>query len=483
MVKLSTNAILQELAYLSDSLQGEALSNNRQFDILDFLEEANSFLDTQYLTEEEYNRVTDRLRLEILDVEQFVKKNDFKCISDPRAFIRDGIPSPEGLISNEIFGISNEERANIFGYIDLHDWFMDPSCFKAWIRIDNKVRNIVHGIGKYKVNSKGQIVEADDGETGIKFLKKNLDKIKFISNDSVRRDFRVTYLEKNRDRIFIKKYIVIPPYYRDKNSGSGRTVGLGGINKLYNNLIIASNAIESTQDFMFDASDAMNARVQETILCIYDWFCGNTNKNINVESGTGLSSKLGLIRRTNMSKTADFASRLVLSEANLKAERPEDMMVTFDKSAIPLSATIAGFRDFITFHVRNFFDNEFLGTEQYPVLDKKGVMHYVTPLDPFIEFSDERIKHEMERFLHGYNNRFVPIEVPVEGTTDKFYMIFKGRNTTPLEAQEDKSNPLKQRRLTWCDIFYQAAVEATKNKNVLITRFPINIPVASVGNF
>ena len=62
-------------------------------------------------------------------------------------------------------------------------------------------------------------------------------------------------------------------------------------------------------------------------------------------------------------------------------------------------------------------------------------------------------------------------------------MIFKGRNTTPLEAQEDKSNPLKQRRLTWCDIFYQAAVEATKNKNVLITRFPINIPVASVGNF
>ena len=305
-------------------------------------------------------------------------------------------------------------------------------------------------------------------------MKDNINKIKFLSNASIKRDFKIAYLEKNRNNMFIKKYLVIPPYYRDKNSGSGKTIGLGGINKLYNNLIIATNAIETTQDFFFDSSDAMNAKVQETILCIYDWFCGNTNKNINVESGTGLSSKLGLLRRTNMSKTADFASRLVLSEANLKAERPEDLMVSFDYSAIPLAATIAGFRDFITFHVRRFFDNEFLGTEQYPVLDSKGNMKMVIPKDPFIEFSDERIKHEMERFLHGYNNRFVPIEVPVEGTTDKFYMVFKGRGVTPLESQEDKSNPLKQRRLTWCDVFYQAAVESTKDKNVLITRFPID---------
>lgn len=483
MVKLSEKAILQELAYISDSLQEEALMDGRMFDINDFFEQANTLINSVVLTEEEYNRITDRLKIEILDVEQFVKKNDFKCISDPRAFIRDGIPSPEGLISNEIFGISNEERSQIYGYIDLHDWFMDPSCYKAWKKVDNKITKIVHGIGKYIVNKDGIIEESDEGSTGIKFLKKNIDKIKFVSNGSVRRDFKIVYLNKNRDKIFIKKYIVIPPYYRDKNSGSGRTVGLGGINKLYNNLIIATNAIETTQDFMFDSSDAMNARVQETMLCIYDWFCGNSNKNINVESGTGLSSKMGLIRRANMSKTADFASRLVLSEANLKAETPEDLMVTFDKSSIPLSASIADFRDFITFHVRRFFDNEFIGVERYPVLDSKGIMHQAVPRDPFIEFSDERIKYEMERFLHGYNNRFVPIEVSIEGTEDKYYMVFKGRSTTPLESEEDKSNPLKQRRLTWCDVFYQAAVEATRDKNVLITRFPINIPVASVGNF
>ena len=486
MSTLSTTAILQELAYISDSLQQEAFQTCNVFDINTFLDEANSVLETQVLTEEEYTKITDRLKIEILDPDEFVKKNPTtKQISDPRAFIRDGMPSPEGLISNEIFGTSNEERAGIFGYIDLHGYFIDPSCYKAWIRIDNKIRNIVHGIGKYSINSQGILVPDDvNGKTGIDFLRKNIDKIKFVTNESLKRDLKVNYLNKNRNKMFIRKCIVIPPFYRDKNSGSGKVIGLGGVNKLYNNLIIATNALATTQDFMFDASDTMNARVQETLLCLYDWFCGNSNKmmnSMNVETGQGLSSKLGLVRRANMSKTADFASRLVLSEANLKAERPEDMMVNFDRSAIPLSAAIADFRDFITYHVRNFFDNEFLSTERYPVLDTKGQMHYVTPKDPFIEFSDERIRAEMERFLHGYNNRFVPVKIPVEGTDDTFYMIFKGRNTSPLEASQ-KEETIYQRRLTWCDILYMAAVEATKNKNLLVTRFPINILVALMGN-
>ena len=34
--------------------------------------------------------------------------------------------------------------------------------------------------------------------------------------------------------------------------------------------------------------------------------------------------------------------------------------------------------------------------------------------------------------------------------------------------------PIMERDLTWCDIFYQAAVEATSDKHILITRYPIN---------
>ena len=465
---LSPNALLKEIQYISESTA----------DIIDVFDKANVLLEDA--TDTTYNKVTEHLRLEILDVEKFVKVNECKCITDPRPFIKDNIPSPEGLLSDEIFGLTKEERAGTFAYIDLHGYFMDPSCFKAWIRIDNKIRNIVHGIGTYRINDRGEIVEDPTGKTGIEFLRKNLDKIKFKSTSSVKRDIKVNYLNKNRDKIFIKKFIVIPPFYRDKNTGR-QTIGLGGINKLYNNLIIASNALQTTTDYMFDPSEAMRGRVQETILSIYDWLCGNNNPNITVDAGAGLSGKLGILRRTNMSKTADFSSRLVISACNLKAERPEDMMVDFDKAAMPLAAAIADFRDFVTFHVKRFFENEFTNREKYPVITKRGKLEYVNLVNPEIEFSDERIRDEMERFLHGYNNRFVPIPILVEDTKDQYYMAFSGRYADPKESKEN-IEPIYKRRLTWCDVFFIACNEAIKNKNVLVSRFPIVLSVALAGN-
>ena len=458
---LSVRNILYELSYI-------AKTNS---DILDFLEDANIIIEAGHLTEAQYDKVTEHLRLEILDVEKFVANNECKPVTNPRAFVRDNIPSDDGLLSNTIFGITKEDRAGIFAYINLNGWFMDPSCYKAWIRLDKNVRNIVHGIGTWRVDDTGSIVEDPKGETGIDFLRKNLKKIKFKSSESIRRDIKIQYLDQNRDRIFLQKYIVIPPFYRDKNTGNSRTVGLGGINKLYNDLIIASNAILTTQDYMFDASDAMKARVQEIILNIYDWFCGNNNSNINVETGVGLSGKMGILRRANMSKTANFSSRLIISAPELKVEAPEEMMVSFDYSAVPLAAAIAEFRDFVLFHTKRFFENEFMGTESYPIIDKDGNLKYVIPEDPNITFSDERIKREMERYLHGYNNRFVPVEIPIEGTTEKYYIQFKGKGTI---GTSDNPEAIYQRPLTWCDVFFIACTEAVKDKQILITRFPID---------
>ena len=379
-----------------------------------------------------------------------------------------------------------EERAGTFAYIDLHGWFIDPSCYKTWIRLDNKVKNIVHGVVNYRIDENGLFVEDPNGNTGIDWLRKNMKRIKFKYSGSKSKDISYKYLEMNRDRMFINKYIVIPPFYRDKNTskGNSRVVGLGGVNKLYTNLIVASNALTATQDYNFDASDAMNARVQEIILNIYDWFSGNRNSNIETGMGTGISGKLGIMRRTNLSKTSNFSSRLVISCPELKSETPDEMEVSFDKSAVPLYATITEFRDFVMFHVRRFFENEFMGINSYPVLGKDGKLKTIIPQSPEIVFSDQRIKKEMDRFLHGYNNRFVPIEVPVEGTDEVYYMVFKGRGLDPNEAVQNKEENgiIYSRRLTWCDIFYIAAVEATRDKQILVTRFPIKKSVALIGN-
>lgn len=463
---LSTDGMLAEMSYYWDISQ----------DLDEFLNRTDSLLEVCPLNEAEYNQITQRLELDILDVDQFVKNNNCKCVSDPRAFSSNNIPSPNGLLSNEIFGYTMEERRGTFAYIDLHGWFMDPSCYKTWTRLDSAVKNIIHGTKYYRISAEGLFIEDEEnGDTGIDWLKQNMKKIKFKPNESASKQLSIQYLEANRDRIFINKYIIIPPFYRDKNttSSSRKTVGLGGINKIYNNLIVASNALTASQDFGFDASYAMQGRVQELILTIYDWFCGNRNSNIAPsDKGTGMSSKMGIMRRTNMSKTANFSTRLVISAAELKVDRPEDLLVDHDKSMIPLYAVITQFRDFVMYHTRLFFENEFRGSQTYPVTDKNGNQKVIIPQDPEITFSDERIKKEMDRFLHGYNNRFVPVEIPVEGTDEIYYMRFKGRGNAIGEASTD--NPLVNRRLTWCDIFYMAAVEATMDKQVLITRFPMD---------
>mgnify|MGYP002627963302 CR=1 FL=1 len=152
---VSTNSILESLTFASRTTGS----------INDFLEKANLILNDEAITEAQYDKVTSHLRLDILNIELFVERNDCKTVSNPRAFIRDNIPSDDGLLSNEIFGITKEDRAGIYAYIDLHGYFIDPSCYKAWIRIDRNIRDCVHGIKKFKLTASGELVEDENGKT------------------------------------------------------------------------------------------------------------------------------------------------------------------------------------------------------------------------------------------------------------------------------------------------------------------------------
>ena len=225
--------------------------------------------------------------LGLIDPDKLVKVNNLKEVTSPIFFIRDNIPNPEGLLSNEIFGISKEDRANIFAYIDLSEWFLHPLCYKIWRSIDRKIEDIVYGNKTFIVNSQGELEESEDGETGIQFLRKNIDNIKFKSTDSRRRDRNIQFLIENKDKIFIRKMIVIPAYYRDVHTKTaGGPAGVGEINSLYNSLIIAVKALKESVDYGFNLSAATYGRIQAILVNIYDWF-GKGSK----ENGAGLYLK------------------------------------------------------------------------------------------------------------------------------------------------------------------------------------------------
>ena len=407
----------------------------------------------------------------LLDIEDFIKKNDVKEISNPIFFNQNKLPTSDGLLSNEIFGITKEERANRFGYIDLHGTFLHPLVYKVWSALDKNIKSIVHGIDNFVIDSNGQFKQDPNGKTGIKFLKDNINKIKIRSTDSTKRDRVIEFLNISKPLMFITKYPVIPAFYRDVNTEGGK-VGVGDINKYYNGIIIASKALAEAQDYGLSLSNSQAGRMQEMLLQVYNYFgAGNPDAK---GSGVGMPSKFGIIRRANLSKTTDYSSRLVITSPELKVEKLDDIEADMDYSVVPLASLSINFLPYMIFWLRSFFENEFSTRTTYTVHMKDGKTKEIPIQDYQIAFSDERIKDEINRFAHGYSNRFIPVRIPTVDKKLNVYMHFKGKITTSQDDKDNEQGEIINRRLTWCDLLFMAASEVTADKHILITRYPID---------
>jgi len=423
------------------------------------------------------------LRVNLLDVDKLVSANDLKPITNPIVFARNNYPTPDGLLSNEIFGITMYDRANTCAYIDLNGWFINPIVYKVWSKLDKKIIDCVYGTKNFIINGEGVLEETEDGENGIDFLKKNFSKINIARTASIRRDLNVDFIEhcKKDPGTFIRKQIVIPAYYRDVDTSKGGKISIGEINELYRNLIIASKALGESAGYGFDMSAATRGRIQGLIVQIYDWFGqGTTVKGIT--TGPNIPGKVGIIRRAVNGKTTDYATRLVMSAPDLKHDNVKDMQANLEYTALPLASALSNLMPFIIFNVKKYFDLMFGNEKSVPLytLNKKTNKYEYSEKrlhvkDPQAQFSEERIKKEIERFIKGYSNRLIPITIETEeGPTT--YMHFTGirfNSIANLEKNIGTSSAV-ERRFTWCDLFYIAAVEAAEGKHVIVVRYPID---------
>lgn len=408
----------------------------------------------------------DNLQVSLLDVDDFVKKNNLVEITNPVIFDTSSNPTNDGLLSNTIFGITKESRASTFAYISLKKKFLQPLIYRIWGKVDSKIKSVIHGIGTYSIDKSGNIVEDPKGDNGIDFLRKNLDKIKFRETDSIKRERYIKFLNANRKNFFTDKLIVIPPFFRDIKVDGGK-ISVGDINKLYINVMVSASAIGDSEDYGFSISKSVEGRLQEGLIEIYKWFGTGTDSNPN----GGLPGKFGVIRRANLSKTTDYATRLVMSAPKLDVETMGELRADFDYSVLPMTSAAANFFPFVIFHMRRFFENEFIGDTKYPILDKNGTIIYGEIEDYQIQFSDEVLKKELDRFIHGYSDRFRAVKVlcRVKGKQEYLDLKWKGFYKEP-----DAKVLQKERPLTWCDVIYMACEEAIKDRMILITRYPID---------
>ena len=404
------------------------------------------------------------MKLGLFDTEEFIDINQLQEVTSAVLFQRGDVPHPDGLISNEIFGVTTKSRKETFAYIDLHGHFFHPHIYKALKRLFRNVEKIINGESYYRISPEGYLIlDNENGETGIEFLYENWEKIKWkYADQSGMRNERIDLITKTpKNQVFTKYELVIPAFYRDirtSQKGGGETED---INQMYCKLIRQATLVRDKDmfDFQFHTT---NYNIQNLLVDIYNYFKQKIEK------------KNGLLRKYLMGKNVDYCTRTVITAPTFHADRPEDMVTDFRHAAIPLSQICSLCFPFMMAWVKNFFGRE--------VIENKNAAVFYDPVTgtskgslvidhPESYFTEKYFKKAIDSYIKDPESRFNKIEIPIKDDDNKHYLAFTGKHLDSSNTADIST--IANRPMTWTDLLYMAAVDVTKDKHCLVTRYPL----------
>lgn len=401
--------------------------------------------------------------IDLIPLSKFIKLNNLKPITNPILCERGTIPTSDGLLSTEIFGMTMDDRKNIYGYIPLNGHYLVPHVYKVFKRVFGNITSLVNGTKEFIIdNGELKVVPEGQGNTGLDWLYENWEKIKFPRNDSDVRNERLDLLESfPKEQLFCDKWVVMPAYYRDMNLQK-KEMSHDELNDMYSKLIRLTSMNKNMAIFDFVAY-GNQAAIQDQLVAIYDYLKHKLEK------------KKGMIRKALLGKKTDYSARLLITAPRFNSNKPSEQYVNLDTCGLPLAYTCSLFMPFIVRWIKRWFERELFNMgKTYPV-NVDGKKKYVEINDPSLIFTDEEIHKQIDRFIYGDSNRFTPIEVPIKNPADvngrKIHMAFVGR-MSDKNRPETVSN-ISTRPLTWCDLLYQAAIDVVEDKHVIVTRYPV----------
>jgi DNA-directed RNA polymerase beta' subunit len=385
------------------------------------------------------------MKLNLLDIDKFIKEKRLKEVSNPIYFNLRNTPTEDGLFSYDIFGaIGSDERKMNYAYINLNGKFIHPMVYKVITSMGSKYSECISG-NKYYVVRDGDLVEdPENGRTGLDFFYEAFDNIKFKETGSRTRTEKIELMEGlTKDQVFIDKYIVIPAYLRDFNpnksdSSAGSDVDI--INDKYVKIIRSAQSLNSGS-FSFVTNSTKNT-IQNTLVEIYELL---TNS---------LALKNGIIHKSLMGKSVDYATRSVISAPRIKTNKWNDTVVPFGYTGVPLSQICVLFFPFFVKWISDFIDE--YDDDMSLVHDAAGNeinLHSIKN-----QFTDKKIKDLIQDYIKNIEGRFNSLTVKDN----------KGKSY-PVEIFR---NDLK-RNFTVIDLLYMAADDIISDKHVYITRYPM----------
>lgn len=407
--------------------------------------------------------------------EKYIKTNDLPEVESGTLFSSQStIPEETGLVSYEIFGNpGTKQRAKQFAYIDLGDYFVHPMAYNALCMLSDVVKNAILGKGYYYVDASGKIVEVKnqsdapkgvDCGQGTRWLRRNIRKIDFVKKplSPVRRD-RIEFIKAlSDDEMFVKQWIVIPAYYRDVDINTSKK---NDINMMYQALLSQAKTIKS-MSLMFDSEEVTDShrKIQEKLNEIYMYFT----------SDFSFGTKK-FIQKHILGKAPDYSSRMVISTARINSNDPDKMNTDYAHSAVPLSMVLEDFLPFIEYGFKRFVKEQINGSDYIYTKNAKGEIERV----PLASHWEQCLLHDsIHDLIKTYSDSkehrldYFTVEAEDGSMIPLGYITSKGNiSSSDSSVANDGSSII--RPITLCEMFYMIAMDTVKDKQIMITRFPI----------
>jgi hypothetical protein len=414
------------------------------------------------------------MNIDIPNLPMEIKTEELKEVTSSNIFaIHSTEPDPEGLGSYDIFGHpGTRERESTFAYINLQDYFVHPHVFNVLISLKKITRDVIYGDGRFYIKQ-GSIFKLGEDElpppgcpsgSGVKWLMSIWDKISFRKEkmSPIVKD-RVIMIEKlKKEEIFINRWLVIPPYYRDVDVVKGSK---NEINIAYQRLISLASLIKNSGTLLaFQTTTDAHRKIQDTLIEMYKYFL------------TFVAGTKGFVHLHVMGKATDYSARSVISTPKISADRPQDMEVSYDRSAIPLHMVLKCFAPFIVFGLRQYIFNKTHGAKFLYTNDRDKVER--------VELADNYTEELLSDNIHKMINLYYDSK---ESRLAMFSLLCADGSRVPLlytstpgsliDATDEKiaSELLNKtvRPLSMVELFYLVAMNTVKDREVYITRYPI----------
>lgn len=409
--------------------------------------------------------------IDVMNVNRMVAVNNLKPVTSPLFFDNTGTPDPNGLFSYEIFGFpGSRDRRERPAYIQLDSFYLVPHVYKILISLNRSIAELISGSTYFIYdNATKNLKKVEDGAdvpgmgTGLDFLYEHWDNLVWYETGSKKRSDRVNLLNGlSKEEAFMDKQYVIPAFYRDMSGGSK----VPEIDGMYKKLITSTTTIKTIGAIGFTYNITRNS-IQNTINQIYQFFTGM------------LKLKQGFLHKSVLSKNIDYGVRTLITAPTYNADSWKDMPADFDHASVPLTQVLTNFVLFIQAFVESWFQTKIGSRTNLMVYNTESKKIERLDLDPKWneDYTPEKIAKQIELFIHTPESRFYPVTIKFKDGRHRPFIFVADNHDLILESGEIDVDSIKGLRYwTWTDLFYIAAEDVSKDKHVLVTRYPVSGP-------